>query len=42
LVLGESEAVLREIDADDPIGALKATPGDGAEPDHPGAEDDTG
>ena len=36
------EPVLGEVDADDPLGALQARAGDGAEPDHAGAEDDDG
>src|SRR5579884_1552445 len=33
----EVEPLLREVDADDALGALKAAAGDGAEADHPGA-----
>ena len=34
----ELQALLGEVDADDPLGALQATAGDRAEPDHAGAE----
>src|SRR5262249_36912204 len=42
LALGELEAVVGEVDADDPAGALQARAGDGSEADHAGAEDDAG
>ena len=36
----EAEALLGEVDADDPLRALQAAADHGAEPDHAGAEDD--
>ena len=42
LAAGQLEALLGEVDADDPLGALQAAAGDGAEADHARAEDDAG
>ena len=40
LAARELEPLVREVDADDPLGALQAAAGDRAEADHAGAEDD--
>ena len=40
LAVGELEALLAHVDADDPLGALQPAAGHGAEPDHARAEDD--
>ena len=42
LAAGQLEPLRREVDADDPLGALQPAAGDRAEADHPRAEDDAG
>jgi hypothetical protein len=41
LAPGELKTILREVDADDPLGTLEPAARDGAEPDHPRTKDDT-
>ena len=42
LAAGQLQPLRREVDADDPLGALQAAAGDRAEADHAGAEDGAG